>query len=55
MRLDWYSLPFVRGDLPTKEDQALEEAQSQHPAPVSAAIWRALGRFLVEHPPVEQP
>lgn len=53
MKLDWYSLPF-QGGLHEHNDAFLE-AQSERPAPISAAIWRALGRFLIEHPPVEQP
>jgi hypothetical protein len=49
MKLDWYSLPFQ----PDSSDKKLETAE--RPAPTSAALWKALGRFLVEHPPVEQP
>ncbi len=49
MKLDWYSLPFL-GD---RSDKNLERAE--RPAPTSAEIWKALGRFLVEHPPSEQP
>lgn len=56
MRVDWYSLPFSGWEtLSGKAADDLVEAQSERPAPVSTAIWRALGRFLVEHPPVEQP
>lgn len=45
MRLDWYSLPFHSD----RSDKSLEAA-SVRPAPASAAIWKALGRFLIEHP-----
>jgi hypothetical protein len=48
MKLDWYSLP-VQSDRST---QSLDVAAIR-PASVSAAIWKALGRFLIEHPPAQ--
>lgn len=47
--LRWYSLPYVR--VPTPEYMKVTaERAGLRPAPVSAAIWRALGRFIIDHP-----
>jgi len=48
-QLRWYSLSYVR--VPTAEYMKVTaERAGLRPAPVSAAIWRALGRFIVDHP-----
>lgn len=47
--LRWYSLPYMR--VPTAVYVKITaERAGLRPAPVSAAIWRALGRFIIDHP-----
>jgi hypothetical protein len=48
MKLDWYSQPFHTD----QTSKSLEYAPLR-PAPVSAAIWKAVGRFLIAHPPTQ--
>ncbi len=47
--LSWYSVAFPRIPTPEYMKVAAERAELR-PAPVSGPIWRALGRFIIDHP-----